>query len=136
MMNIPTSCARSRNMSLIRSSNNASTELRLLSIFHDFRISGWRRNFKLLGKPDFVFPKLRVAIFVDGCFWHMCPKHCSLPKSNSEFWRNKLLSNRRRDKRVGKELTTRGWMVVRVWEHELNRRKLVAGKICRILSVV
>jgi len=70
-------------MSRVRSKGNNATELRLIQIFRDNRITGWRRNWPLKGKPDFVFPKKRIAVFVDGCFWHGCPEHGSLPKNQS-----------------------------------------------------
>ena len=73
-------------------------------------------------KVDFVFPKRRVAVFVDGCFWHGCPKHATKPKHNHAFWRRKLASNKRRDARVVQTLRSTGWRVVRVWEHELVRK--------------
>lgn len=72
-------------------------------------------------RPDFVFPRLRVAVFVDGCFWHGCPKHATWPKTRAAFWKAKIEGNRARDRRVNRELRKRGWTVVRVWEHELNR---------------
>ncbi len=68
---------------------------------------------------DFVFPKQRLAIFVDGCFWHGCPKHATQPKNNAAFWRRKLDGNRRRDALVTRTLRRAGWRVLRVWEHEL-----------------
>ena len=71
---------------------------------------------------DFVFPKLRLAIFVDGCFWHACPIHATKPKNNAAFWREKLAGNRRRDARVTRTLRRAGWRVLRLWEHELARK--------------
>jgi DNA mismatch endonuclease (patch repair protein) len=72
-------------MSKICGSGNRGTELRLIEIFKARGITGWRRKYKLPGKPDFVFPKARVAVFVDGCFWHGCPKHCRMPRSNKKI---------------------------------------------------
>jgi DNA mismatch endonuclease, patch repair protein len=74
------------------------------------RISGWRRNQGVLGKPDFVFPKQKIALFVDGCFWHGCPKpkHSNLPKNNQEFWAKKLQGNKDRDKFISRELKKAG----------------------------
>lgn len=92
-------------------------------------ITGWRRDSKLQGKPDFVFPKPRIAVFVDGCFWHGCPKHGTKPKTNAAFWRKKIARNRERDREVGQALRQRGWRVLRIWEHELkntNKRRLLA----------
>jgi DNA mismatch endonuclease (patch repair protein) len=84
-------------------------------------ITGWRRNRGVFGRPDFVFPKLKLAVFVDGCFWHACPKHSNVPVQNRAFWKAKLGANRRRDRLVRRTLERRGWRVVRVWEHELRR---------------
>lgn len=69
-------------------------------------------------RPDLVFPRARVAVFVDGCFWHYCEKHAHLPKANAELWRRKLLANRQRDARNGAILMSEGWKVLRFWEHE------------------
>jgi len=115
---------RSKIMSCVKSSHNKSTELQLIKIFRKYSISGWCRNYPLFGKPDFVFLKKRVVIFVDGCFWHACKKHLRLPSSNFEYWSNKINSNLIRDKKVNKELKLRGWKVVRIWEHEINKTKL------------
>jgi DNA mismatch endonuclease (patch repair protein) len=74
----------------------------------------------LFGKPDFIFPKLRVAVFVDGCFWHDCPIHGSLPKTNRAFWREKLRRNRERDRIVNRTLKRLGWKTLRLWQHDLR----------------
>jgi len=90
----------------------------------------------VFGKPDFVFPKLKLAIFVDGCFWHGCPKHATKPKNNRLFWRRKLSANKKRDSLVTIALRRGGWRVVRIWEHELARRNKAhcIRRIQRILS--
>lgn len=121
-------------MSLIRSRGNKATELRLIEIFREFGITGWRRNQPLFGKPDFTFRCERVAVFVDGCFWHGCPKCYKRPSSNREFWDAKVAANRKRDRRVGRELRAAGWRVVRVWQHQLKKSAQVAGKISRALG--
>jgi DNA mismatch endonuclease (patch repair protein) len=116
---------RSEVMSLIRGSGNRDTELRMIEIFRAARITGWRRNAKLFGKPDFVFPKQRVAVFVDGCFWHRhrrC-KFAYTPKSRLEFWLPKFKQNISRDKVVTRTLKRLGWNVTRVWECDLTARK-------------
>jgi DNA mismatch endonuclease (patch repair protein) len=69
-------------------------------------------------RPDLLFPRLLVAVFVDGCFWHFCPAHTHLPRANATYWHSKLLANRQRDARHDAELTRAGWRVVRVWEHD------------------
>lgn len=117
---------RSEIMSRIRSSGNKSTEIRLIGIFRTAGIKGWRRNIRLPGNPDFVFVALRVAVFVDGCFWHGCRRCCHSPRSNSEYWRAKIERNVLRDKQVARTLQTAGWKVIRIWEHELvNPQRVV-----------
>lgn len=69
-------------------------------------------------RADIVFAKARLAVFLDGCFWHCCPLHGSLPKTNREFWMKKLMANRRRDEFVTMALRDAGWSVLRIWEHE------------------
>ncbi|PZE76585.1 DNA mismatch endonuclease Vsr [Curtobacterium sp. MCBD17_019] len=81
--------------------------------FVDRRISQRTR-----ARPDLVFPRARVAVFVDGCFWHWCPEHAHLPKANAELWRRKLLANRQRDAAHDAALRSEGWKVLRVWEHD------------------
>jgi DNA mismatch endonuclease (patch repair protein) len=73
-------------------------------------------------KPDFVFRSQRLAVFVDGCFWHGCPVHGTQPRHNAKFWRDKIARNRTRDRLVTRTLRARGWRVIRIWEHELKRR--------------
>lgn len=113
---------RSLVMSAIRGKGNKDTELRLIEIFRSQGIIGWRRNYPLPGKPDFVFPKERIAVFVDGCFWHGCPTHATWPKQNAEFWRAKILGNQRRDRSVNRLLRKAGWHVLRIWEHSLTKK--------------
>jgi DNA mismatch endonuclease (patch repair protein) len=71
-------------------------------------------------RPDFVFPKLRLAVFVDGCFWHACPKHATKPRKNAAFWRKKFAANQARDRLLTRTLRRVGWRVMRLWEHELK----------------
>jgi DNA mismatch endonuclease (patch repair protein) len=110
---------RSVLMGKIRGRGNAATELKLMRLFRKSKIAGWRRNHRLEGKPDFVFPKDRLVVFVDGCFWHGCLVHARLPMSNRDYWQEKLLRNKKRDQLVGRMLRKRGWKVLRIWEHEL-----------------
>jgi DNA mismatch endonuclease, patch repair protein len=73
---------------------------------------------ELRRRADIVFASIKVAVYVDGCFWHGCPQHATWPKQNAEFWRDKIETNRRRDADTDRQLTESGWLVVRVWEHE------------------
>jgi DNA mismatch endonuclease (patch repair protein) len=85
-------------------------------------------------RPDIVFPRARVAVFIDGCFWHMCPRHASLPRSNRDWWVNKLEANVSRDRDADLKLSAVGWTVVRAWEHESP--SVVADEVERALSSV
>ncbi|HEY6226922.1 MAG TPA: very short patch repair endonuclease [Verrucomicrobiae bacterium] len=113
---------RSRIMAAVRSRGNKATELILMQLFRAAGLKGWRRHAAILGRPDFVFTKERVAVFVDGCFWHGCAQHCRMPASNRKYWVGKIERNMRRDRMTRKTLRAEGWKVVRVWEHELKRR--------------
>ena len=113
--------SRSRNMSKIRSRGNLTTEKRFRAQLVRARISGWQLQSSLLpGRPDFLFPKQRIAVFVDGCFWHGCPRCGHRPKSNRRYWTPKLTHNRERDIKVSREIRTHGWHVLRIWEHEIR----------------
>jgi DNA mismatch endonuclease (patch repair protein) len=120
---------RSQVMAAIRSKGNKDTELRLASILREHGINGWRRNRPLPGKPDFIFSKQRLAVFVDGCFWHGCPKHGRKPDSNQHYWLSKLQRNKSRDREVNRLLRNRGWNVLRLWEHELVREASAAERV-------
>ncbi len=129
MADIFTPKKRSEVMSRIRGRGNKATELALVQVFRDHGITGWRRHQPVFGRPDFVFPALRLAVFVDGCFWHGCPRHSKVPGANRSFWKRKFEANRTRDDLVNLTLRNRGWRVTRIWEHELtkgNQTRLVA----------
>jgi DNA mismatch endonuclease, patch repair protein len=120
MVDVFTPAKRSEIMAGIRSCRNERTELRLIRLFRIERIAGWRRRQKIFGMPDFVFPASKIAVFVDGCFWHGCPSCKRGPKSNQDFWHRKFAKNRRRDRTVTRTLQKNGWRVVRIWEHSLK----------------
>jgi DNA mismatch endonuclease (patch repair protein) len=113
---------RSDIMSRVKSRGNRSTELALIDLMKRHRIVGWRRNSLKIGRPDFVFQQHKLAVFVDGCFWHGCSLHGSRPMKNAAFWREKLQRNLARDQFVNRELQRRGWRVMRIWQHELSKR--------------
>jgi DNA mismatch endonuclease (patch repair protein) len=123
MPDVFTKAKRSAVMARIRGHGNKNTELALIRVFRSHRITGWRRHRPVFGKPDFVFPNLRLALFVDGCFWHACPRHATQPEGNAAFWRAKLARNQARDRLVTRTLRRAGWRVLRVWEHELTRKR-------------
>ena len=116
---------RSMLMARIRSSGNATTELTLAALLRVHRLSGWRRQWPIAGKPDFAWPALRVAVFVDGCFWHghNCGRNLS-PRTNASAWRAKIAGNQARDRRTVRCLRGKGWRVVRIWECALRKNPL------------
>ena len=125
---------RRKNMSHIRSQGNRSTENRLRSSLAGAGISGYQMHVKSLpGKPDFAFPSEKVAVFVDGCFWHGCPVCYMRPKSSQDYWDNKLRGNKDRDVRVDSELEVAGWVSLRIWEHCMKRpqdaRRIIADTL-------
>ena len=122
MADVFTKTKRSEVMSRIRGRGNKTTELAMVAIFRQYQIKDWRRHQPIFGNPDFIFSKLRLAVFVDGCFWHGCPKHATRPSSNGAFWREKLARNKARDRIVNRTLRRRGWTVLRIWQHELTRK--------------
>jgi len=113
---------RSKIMSKVKSKNNKSTELKMIEYFKEIELKGWRRNYKLFGKPDFTFPKKRVVVFVDGCFWHGHNCRNLKPKQNKEYWEKKIQKNKERDKLVTETLTQKGWKVYRIWECQLKKK--------------
>lgn len=110
-------------MSAIRSKGNETTEVATIRLFREYKIIGWRRNQALVGKPDFVFPKNKLVVFVDGCFWH--GHTCLKPRDSLKkgFWKEKIERNQARDKKVNKALRKDGWKVVRIWECEVEKKK-------------
>lgn len=119
MADVMAAAQRSRLMSRVRNRNTAP-ERRLRQALWS-RGLRYRLRCKLPGKPDLVFVSQRVAVFVDGCFWHCCPEHATFPKANADFWALKLARNVERDKEVTAELRGMGWTVLRFWEHEVER---------------
>jgi DNA mismatch endonuclease (patch repair protein) len=134
MADVFTKKKRSQVMAAIRSRGNKDTELRLAAILRAAGITGWRRHRPLPGRPDFAFYRQRLAVFVDGCFWHGCPRHGRNPGSNRDYWLPKLRRNRARDRSVRTELSKRGWRVVRLWEHELADGPRAAARIAAALK--
>src|SRR3954469_21709143 len=119
---------RSQLMSRIRSRGNKKTELVMALLLRSSRIRGWRRHQPILGRPDFVFRKERLALFVDGCFWHGCRKHYRPPNTRGQFWKGKVETNRARDRRINRGLRRQGWNVLRFWEHDLRESERVIAR--------
>jgi DNA mismatch endonuclease, patch repair protein len=112
---------RSYNMSRIRGKNTAP-EIKLRKMLFAAGIRGYRIHYKLPGKPDIVFTKKKIAIFIDGCFWHKCPVCFQEPENRKEFWMKKIRSNIERDKKVNEQLKNDGWTIIRIWEHQIRKK--------------
>ena len=109
-------------MKRVRSKNNRSTELRLIEVFKKYAITGWRRNYLVKGHPDFVFLAQKVAVFVDGCFWHGHDCRNTRPSDNQEYWSKKRERNKKHDMEVTAMFESRDWKVLRIWECELKKK--------------
>jgi len=112
-------------MAAVKSRGNRSTEQKMVALLKEHQLKGWRRHYPISGTPDFCWPKQKVALFVDGCFWHGCPHCYKPPKSNVNFWLDKVKTNKRRDRRVNRELREKGWAVIRVWECQLKYKRTI-----------
>jgi DNA mismatch endonuclease (patch repair protein) len=122
-------------MARIRKFGNASTELRMLRLLRQHGIIGWRRHLSLPGRPDFAFPHERVVLFIDGCFWHRCPRCSQIPRSRRAYWLPKLLRNVERDREADRLLRKLGWKVLHVWEHSLEKQPIrVIARLLRLLG--
>jgi DNA mismatch endonuclease (patch repair protein) len=135
MVDIWTKAKRSEVMSRIRGRGNEKTEVRLARLMRAEEIRGWRRHLPIPGRPDFSFRRQKVAVFVDGCFWHGCPRCFRLPKQNRAFWRAKIEGNRKRDRSVNGRLRRLGWKVIRLKECRLKNIKIVTSKIVKALEI-
>lgn len=124
MADVYSKSKRAEVMRAVKSRGNKSTELKLIEIFKAEKIIGWRRNHKLFGKPDFVFPKQRLVIFLDGCFWHGHDCRNTKPADNADYWRAKIERNRMRDELVSKSLMEKGWRVLRIWECGMKKNAI------------
>ena len=114
------STARSKAMASVKGKGNRTTEQRLRMALTRAGIRGWKLNAKgLKGRPDIYFPGAGVVVFTDGCFWHGCEKCGHFPKVNAAFWRTKILRNKERDALITQHLRQQGYVVIRIWEHEL-----------------
>jgi len=123
---------RSKIMAAIRSRGNATTELSLGKLLWAADLRGYRKHWPVAGRPDFAWPRRKVAVFVDGCFWHGC--RCKyLPRTNTEFWRNKIETNKRRDRRVSGFLRRNGWAVLRIKECAV-RNPAILTRIAKLLA--
>ncbi len=128
---------RSRNMAAIRS-RNTSIEIRFRKALWASGIRGYRLHYLLPGKPDIVFTRKRLAIFIDGCFWHWCPQCFRMPKTHREYWEPKICRNVARDEDINQQLQQNGWTVIRFWEHEIKHdlTECVLRTVNRITSTI
>lgn len=128
--------SRSQNMARILAADTSPEKLIRRALWH----SGFRYRIQHVVngiKTDLAFPKERVALFVDGCFWHGCPEHYVRPRSNPGFWSKKLRQNVERDRRQTQELENNGWQVCRFWEHEVHEAlPSVLGRVKSALNQV
>jgi DNA mismatch endonuclease (patch repair protein) len=145
MADIYTRAERSALMAKVRGRGNLTTEEALAKMLRTEGWSGWRRQQIVRGRaagerfqvrPDFIFATRRLAVFVDGCFWHGCPRHGTRPQGNAAFWREKFRRNRARDRRDTRRLRRAGWRVLRLWEHELKpmARPALLAKLCKVFA--
>lgn len=119
-MDVHSAKQRSYNMSQIKS-KDTYTEIKFRRFIWENGIRGYRVKNKIVGKPDLYFPKQKLAIFIDGCFWHKCPEDYIRPKTKKSFWDKKIEENIKRDKVVNSKLKREGTEVVRFWEHEIEK---------------
>ena len=146
MADIYTRIERSALMAKVRGRGNLTTEQALAKLLRTQGWSGWRRQQVVRGRtaggerfqvrPDFVFSVRRLVVFVDGCFWHGCPRHGTRPQANAAFWRGKFRRNQSRDRRDTRRLRRAGWRVLRLWEHELKPKAQAAlfAKLRRVFA--
>jgi DNA mismatch endonuclease, patch repair protein len=119
-------------MAAVRGKNNTTTERRFRMALVRSRISGWITHANLPGKPDIYFPTRKLAVFLDGCFWHGCSRCGHIPKTNTVFWATKIKRNRQRDQKTSRLLRGQGILVIRVWEHSLQKPRDLALLLKRI----
>src|SRR5581483_4358059 len=126
---------RSHIMRQVKSANGRSTEQTFRRLVAELRPQKWASNVRALpGRPDFVFWKSKVAVFVDGCFWHGCPRCSKKPASNVAYWSSKIQRNRRRDLRTSRTLRDQGWSVYRIWECRIARWSSLPPALARRIA--
>ena len=119
-------------MSAVRSKGNRSTEKRFRAYLIREGVKGWKMHpTHIIGKPDLIFPKENLLIFLDGCFWHGCPMCYRQPKTRKKYWENKVDQNRKRDNKIKARLKKQGYSVLRIWEHEIQKDQ---SKIIRSIN--
>jgi DNA mismatch endonuclease (patch repair protein) len=123
-------------MAKVKGKGNRSTEIVVEAALSANRIAGWEKHpIAVIGRPDFYFRSVRLALFVDGCFWHACPKCGRIPKTRTRFWETKITENRKRDLRKRRQLRNSGFATMRVWEHELKQTSWLKRLKARIAKL-
>jgi DNA mismatch endonuclease (patch repair protein) len=108
-------------MATVKGKGGKSTERRLRAALVGLKVNGWRMNaVDVVGKPDFLFPKQKLAVFVDGCFWHGCPEHYRRPNTSQTYWDAKVARNMERDRSNRAKIKRQGWRVIQFWEHDVK----------------
>jgi DNA mismatch endonuclease, patch repair protein len=134
MADVLTQEQRKFNMSRIKG-KNTGPEVKLRKLLYSKGVRGYRIHYHLPGKPDIVFVKKKIAIFIDGCFWHKCPICFQEPETRKDFWMKKINTNVNRDRNVDDQLQKTGWNVIRIWEHEIRKEPdCVIKKIISLLK--
>ena len=129
---IGVSAVDSKRMSAVRGKGNKTTEKRFRALIIGAGVRGWKVHPKgITGNPDVFFPDARLAVFLDGCFWHGCPSCGHVPSKNGAFWRAKIDRTRERDARKANLLADAGYRVLRIWEHDLTKSPLKCVEILR-----
>lgn len=132
--NVP--LTRSRTMSAIKGKHNVSTDMQLRMALVRAGMKGWLMHADLPGRPDIYFPGLKLAVFLDGCFWHGCRRCGHIPKTNSVFWATKISRNQARDRRNTRLLRKMGIHVIRTWEHSLKTKDRLLITLLRIQDII
>jgi DNA mismatch endonuclease, patch repair protein len=133
-MDVFTRAKRASVMAAIRPRGNRSTERAFAASLAGRRVRGWKlHSAEVEGRPDFYFREKGIAIFVDGCFWHGCPRCFQAPQQNADFWAQKIGKNRMRDRTVGRLLRRKGIQVIRIWEHDVEAHTRRVDKILESL---
>ena len=133
-MDVFTKEKRSSVMAAIRGRGNRSTERSFAALLRRSGLRGWTLHSKdVVGSPDFYFRRQQLAVVVDGCFWHGCPRCYRAPRQNASFWALKIGRNKKRDRAVGRALRRQGVRVVRVWEHDVEGRTARLARVLKLL---
>jgi DNA mismatch endonuclease (patch repair protein) len=128
--------ARSKAMAAVKGKHNRTTEIQFRMALVRAGITGWLTHTNLPGKPDVYFPKAKIAVFLDGCFWHGCGRCGHVPKTNSLFWATKFERNQDKDRRNSRLLRKQGISVIRAWEHALKKPDQLQRILSRIQAIV